>query len=386
MDPMQEAEAVLASIGEASLEALQERFPEGWKTVGAALVEAAATAATGRPEAIAAFMNRFAAAARPWRRRVERARGRRPPWRDGPGQGHGQGRGPGRGAAAGRVGATAVLTAAAPHLAMARMAHLGAAVVLGASAARLATGGATESLRFRRLDGWLVERLLFARRRGRGRRGGGSSNGDPDPRGLERKPASLAVFRWVWPLVAQRRILMPLVVPRGIYCFYTRELVRALTRLVDGRTCIEIAAGDGTLARFLRAAGTPVSASDDRSWSHVVRYPDDVEDATAATALGRARPAVVLCSFPPPGNDFERLVFETASVELYVVITSRHRFAAGDWAAYEAQTGFDWGASPELARMVVPPELEPTVLLFRRRPAARPQGASGGRNDRQPRR
>jgi hypothetical protein len=178
---------------------------------------------------------------------------------------------------------------------------------------------------------------------------------------------------------------MPLVVPRGIYCFYTRELVRALTRLVDGRACIEIAAGDGTLARFLRAAGTAVSASDDRSWSHVVRYPDDVEDATAATALGRARPAVVLCSFPPPGNDFERLVFETASVELYVVITSRHRFAAGDWRAYEAQTGFDWEASPELARLVVPPELEPTVLIFRRRPAARPHGASGERNEPQPR-
>src|ERR1700690_2262995 len=34
MDPMQEAEAVLTRIPEATLEALQERFPEGWKTVG----------------------------------------------------------------------------------------------------------------------------------------------------------------------------------------------------------------------------------------------------------------------------------------------------------------------------------------------------------------
>jgi hypothetical protein len=380
---MQEAEAVLARIPEATLEALQERFPEGWKTVGEALVEAAATAATGRPEAMAAFMNRFAAAARPWRLRVERARGRQP-WRDGPGTA----RGKVRGGAAGRGGATTVLTAAALHLAMARMAHLGAEIVLEATAARLATGRATESLRFRRLDGWLIERLLFARRRGGAREGKGDGNGDGDRArgGLDRKPASLAVFRWVWPLVGQRGILMPLVGPRGIYCFYTRELVRALTHLVDGRACIEIAAGDGTLARFLRAAGTPVAASDDRSWSHVVRYPDDVEDASAATALARTRPAVVLCSFPPPGNDFERLVFETASVELYVVITSRHRFAAGDWSAYEAQGGFEWEASPELARLVLPPELEPTVLIFRRRPAARPQGASGGRNNRQPRR
>jgi len=35
-------------------EALQERFPEGRKTVGEALVDAAETAATGRPEAMAA--------------------------------------------------------------------------------------------------------------------------------------------------------------------------------------------------------------------------------------------------------------------------------------------------------------------------------------------
>ena len=43
-------------------------------------------------------------------------------------------------------------------------------------------------------------------------------------------------------------------------------------------------------------------------------------------------------AFPPPNNTFERVVFQTPTVQMYVVLTTRHRFAAGDWDlhGYEA--------------------------------------------------
>ena len=56
-------------------------------------------------------------------------------------------------------------------------------------------------------------------------------------------------------------------------------------------------------------------------------------------------------------------------VELYVVIGSRHRFAAGSWTAYEGQTAFDRTDDERLARLVLPPELESAVHVFERRAA-----------------
>ena len=60
---------------------------------------------------------------------------------------------------------------------------------------------------------------------------------------------------------------MPLVEPRGIYCFYSGALVARLAALIGARSCVEIAAGDGTLSRFLRDAGVDVVATDDASWT-----------------------------------------------------------------------------------------------------------------------
>jgi hypothetical protein len=50
-----------------------------------------------------------------------------------------------------------------------------------------------------------------------------------------------------------------------------------------------------------------------------------------------------------------------------VVIGSRHRLASGDWAAYEAQTEFDYVFDEELGRLVLPQEIEPAVLMFWRK-------------------
>lgn len=287
-------------------------YPAEWRAVGEALV---AATADGRPEAVEAFVRRSAEAAAPWRARVERSHGN-----------------------------PEVVAAALPRLAAARMARLAAERTLLAAA----TGQAGGTVRLGRWSGTLIQALFFGR-------------------GLARRPVPMRAFRWVWPLVTQKRLLMPLVQPRGIYCFYSLELVKALAALVGDRPALEIAAGDGTLARFLQDRGADVKATDDRSWGHAVTYPAEVERLDAAAALARHRPRAVLCSFPPPGNGFERRVFTTPGVELYVVVTTRHRFAAGDWTAYERQNAFEWSVDEALSALVLPPELDPAVLVFRRR-------------------
>jgi hypothetical protein len=320
--------AELEALEGATLEDLQLRFPDQWIAVGEALV---AATATRRPEALATFVVQTRDAAQPWRARLQRT-----------------------------GGAASDITKALPHLARARMAKLAAEEVLRAASAQLATVPSAVVqpgvLRLGLWSGMLIQRLMFAH-------------------GLQRKPVSMRAFRWLWPLIPDRRKLMPLVQPKGIYCFYSRELVAALAALVAERTCLEVAAGDGTLARFLRAAGLDLRATDDQSWSHAVSYPPEVERLDAVTALQRVRPAAVICSFPPPGNHFEREILRAPSVELYIVVTTRHGFAAGDQNAYQQQTAFTWGSDPRLARLVLPMELDPDVLVFRRNPP----GSAGSR-------
>jgi hypothetical protein len=296
--------AELARLEAASLEELMVRYPAEWRTVGEALV---AAASAGRPAALEALVRSAREEAAPWRARLLKSQ--LPP---------------------------EVAAEALPHLATARMARLAAEKTLLAAATGL-TGG---TVRLGRWSGALIQALFFEG-------------------GLTRRPVPMRAFRWVWPLVTQKRLLMPLVQPRGIYCFYSRELVEALAELVGDRPALEIAAGDGTLSR-----------TDDQSWGHAVSYPAEVERVDAAAALHRHRPRAVLCSFPPPGNGFERRVFTTPGVELYVVVTTRHRFAAGDWGAYQAQRAFEWGIDARLSALVLPPELDPAVLVFRRRAAS----------------
>jgi hypothetical protein len=304
-DPLRQLEA-------ASLDELMARYPAEWAAIGEALVEATSS---GSPAALQALVTRTREAAAPFRARI--------------GKSHAN---------------PEVVATALPRLASARLARLAVERTLFAAA----TGRSGGPVRFGLWSGLLVQRLFFSR-------------------GLVRRPVPMAAFRWIWPLVGQRRLLMPLVQPRGIYCFYSRELVRAIAGLIGGRPALEIAAGDGTLSRFLAAEGVAIAATDDQSWRHAVAYPAEVARLDAVAALARHAPRAVVCSFPPPGNGFERRVFTTPSVERYVVVTTRHRFAAGDWTAYQAQAGFEWAEDAALSRLVLPPELDPAVLVFRRR-------------------
>lgn len=209
-------------------------------------------------------------------------------------------------------------------------------------------GARNGKLRFNLFNGYIAQRLLFRR-------------------GLERKPVSLFWFRLFWPLVWQKKRLMPLVQPRGIYCFYSRALIEELRQLIASRSCLEIGAGDGTLARFLQDRGVRLTATDNHGWNKAVTYPESVIRLDAREALAAYAPEVVICSWPPAQNDFERHVFDTPSVQLYIVIGSRHQFAFGNWQDYRRQSTFSIEDHQRLARLLLPPELEPAVYLFRRK-------------------
>jgi hypothetical protein len=225
-----------------------------------------------------------------------------------------------------------------------------AAAALKQLAVSAATGVHEGHVRFNLLNGYVAQKLLFSH-------------------ALQRRPVSLFWFRIMWPLLWQRRFLMPLVAPKGIYCFYSKQLIRALTALIGDRPCLEIAAGDGTLSRFLSDAGVRVTATDDHSWNNV-DFSDAVLQQDAEQALTVHQPEVVICSWPPAANSFEQRVFVTPSVQLYILIASSHRFAAGNWEAYDSQREFSFSEDPKLSCLVVPPELEAAVYVFRRRPPA----------------
>lgn len=223
-----------------------------------------------------------------------------------------------------------------------------AAAAIRSISLRAATGETGSVLRFGKWNGRFAQGLLFRQ-------------------GLERKPVSMLRFRLTWPLLTQRARLMPLVQPQGIYCFFSAAFVRALAKQIGGQPALEIAAGDGTLSRFLQRAGTEITATDDHSWS-AVQFPTDVEHLDARAALEQHAPTVVVCSWPPAGNQFERHVFETASVQRYIVIGNRQTAGWGDQAAYAGADahGFTRREAPELARLILPPEIEPVVLIFER--------------------
>jgi hypothetical protein len=214
----------------------------------------------------------------------------------------------------------------------------------------LASGVESGKVKFNLLNGLVAQRLFFSRN-------------------LERKPVSMLWFRLIWPLIWQKRFLMPLVQPKGIYCFFSQELINGLAGIIGGCSCLEIAAGDGTLSRFLKDRGVQVTATDDYSWQHSVSYPEWVVNKDAREALRQYSPEVVICSWPPAGNSFERAIFRTRSVKQYILITSRHRHAAGNWESYLDQDLFDMQEARALSRLVLPPELDAVVYLFSRKAA-----------------
>jgi hypothetical protein len=88
----------------------------------------------------------------------------------------------------------------------------------------------------------------------------------------------------------------------------------------------------------------------------------------ARRALPSWQPRVVMSSWPPAGNEFEREVFSTPSVQVYIVISTDHEFGVRNCSAYRRQEGYQMTRDERLSRLVLPPELDPAVYVFRRTP------------------
>jgi hypothetical protein len=294
------------------LDELVARYPALWEDAGRELV---ATAKLGRVQKLHEGAARAKSVVEVWRHRIQKSRNN-----------------------------PKVIELALPHIVKSRMFILS----LSKCGLAAAAGQVTGKVRLNLVNGYIIQKLLFSH-------------------DLVRKPCSLRRFKLWWRLITQKRLLMPLVQERGIYCFYSKELIRGLSALIEGRSCVEIAAGDGTLTRFLSEAGARVKATDDLSWQHAIKYPDAVENLDAKRALERYQPEAVICSWPPPGNSFERHVFANKSVQLYIVIGSRQKWVTGDWELYASQAKFDWSENKELSAAVLPPDGGNAVLVFRRK-------------------
>ena len=98
---------------------------------------------------------------------------------------------------------------------------------------------------------------------------------------------------------------LPVCRARGYYHLPTAEFVRALVRLLRSLPgpYLDVGAGQGAVARAVRAAGVPLIATDDGTW-WPEGLPPDVERRDLANALTAHRPGTVLTVWPPRESDW----------------------------------------------------------------------------------
>ncbi len=187
---------------------------------------------------------------------------------------------------------------------------------------------------------------------------------------LATRPRALPcrLHRRVWDLLRNPAAASAMLLEAGCYLISPAELVNELRRVIGTRRTLEIGAGRGILAGCLGHAGVDITAVDDRSWEGTIPIGRDVLTMDGREALIRIQPQVVLCSWPPPGNTFERAILAHPSVEMYIAILSRHRYASGDHQAYARAVGFRClkAETGPMAAMLLPSETGSVLYLFMR--------------------
>lgn len=157
---------------------------------------------------------------------------------------------------------------------------------------------------------------------------------------------------------------------QGVWSVPTQDLSEKMAALCQGRRVLEVGAGNGLLCHSLKRHGVDITAVDDESWSlggkSIRARGVEVQTMDATQALKQFSPEVVICSWAPVGNLFEREIFRTKSVQTYLVISSRHSFASGNWGAYREQKAFNCSTSEPLNSLIRPIEIEQQLLIFRR--------------------
>jgi hypothetical protein len=153
-----------------------------------------------------------------------------------------------------------------------------------------------------------------------------------DDAGARRLPLTAALDRAIVALPSSALWRYCETQPHGpLYVLPTRELVRELARvcLELGRSVLEVGAGDGLLARSLRAVapGLRIHATDAGTWSNAAARmtPDErrhwagvplagvtlgpeVERLDGVAAVRRYEPDVVIASWLPPGPLLSRII------------------------------------------------------------------------------
>lgn len=178
--------------------------------------------------------------------------------------------------------------------------------------------------------------------------------------------------RWSW--VSQGTCAASMIQKAGFWSIPTTELCLAIKNYTKDKDLLEVGAGRGLFVSGLRQCEVAVLGIDDHSWdqaaSPIHSAQPHLRRLQARDALRQMKPKAVLSVWAPPGNIFEREIFATDSVEIYLAIVSKHRFASGNWADYQSatsQTGrFKCVTSEPLNNLLRPLEAEQQLLVFRR--------------------
>ncbi len=182
---------------------------------------------------------------------------------------------------------------------------------------------------------------------------------------------SAEIFDRVWSWIKDPIWAASELQRQGVWSVPTQDLSEKIAGLSQGRRVLELGAGNGLLCHSLRRQGVDVTAVDDESWSlggkSIRARGVEVLRMDATQALKQFSPEVVICSWAPVGNQFEREIFTTKSVQTYLAISSRHSFASGNWGAYQQQKAFDCSTSEPLNSLIRPIEIEQQLLIFRRK-------------------
>lgn len=178
--------------------------------------------------------------------------------------------------------------------------------------------------------------------------------------------------RWSW--VSHGACAASMIQKAGFWSIPTTELCHSIKNYTKDKDLLEVGAGRGLFVSGLRQCDVSVIGIDDHSWDQAATPIHSalphLRRLLARDALRQMKPKAVLSVWPPPGNIFERDIFATDSVEIYLAIVSKHRFASGNWADYQsasAQTGrFRCVISEPLNHLLRPIEAEQQLLVFRR--------------------
>jgi hypothetical protein len=183
---------------------------------------------------------------------------------------------------------------------------------------------------------------------------------------------SMQYFDFAWSRLDAKAAAAASLQNAGYWSVPTKELCERLKELFHGRKVLELGAGRGLYVAGLRQSGVDILGIDDQSWAasqkHVSLARAHMQNMDAVEALNKIQPEVVLAVWPPPENQFEKHIFATNSVKLYLAVVSRHQFASGDWTSYKAvsKSKFTCTTNQSLNTLLRPAEAEQQMLIFRR--------------------